>query len=296
MPKAYIFLLQFFCWITSFAQTAHVVNQQIGFTIKNVQFKNAGTMLRGNILTPKNPSAAVVIVHGSGQEKRSIEMASRLAQNGIAVLTYDKRGVNASEGVYAGPEVGTNNIDSTNLNLLASDASKAVSTLGKFLPKKIIPLGLIGASQAGWIIPLAAAENKKVQFMVIFSGPIVTTLEQLRFQFYTNGNPDFWTTTSEEEARKHIKNDKDRYQFKATDPIVSLSKLEIPGLWLFGGKDIQVPVGLSIERMNKLKVKGKAFDHQIFPLMGHNLGSAKSSEPFDAAVRWIKGLNRGLKK
>ena len=46
--------------------------------------------------------------------------STNLAQNDILVLTYDKRGVGESGGVYAGPEVGTNNISIENLNLLAS--------------------------------------------------------------------------------------------------------------------------------------------------------------------------------
>ncbi|WP_431243610.1 hypothetical protein ACQ9BO_03250 [Flavobacterium sp. P21] len=52
-----------------------------------------------------------------------IDFATTLANNGIAVLTYDKRGVGESGGVYAGPEVGTNNVDFVNLTLLSLDAS-----------------------------------------------------------------------------------------------------------------------------------------------------------------------------
>lgn len=55
--------------------------------------------------------------------------ALSMAQQGITVFTYDKRGVGASGGIYAGPEVGTNNIDSSNLQLLASDANAAVQLL-----------------------------------------------------------------------------------------------------------------------------------------------------------------------
>ena len=93
-----------------------------GFTTKNVKFVSNGDTLAGTIIKPNHPFAALVIVHGSGQEKRMIEFATLLANNGIAVLTYDKRGVGKSGGVYAGPEVGTNNVDSTNLNLLSLDA------------------------------------------------------------------------------------------------------------------------------------------------------------------------------
>lgn len=135
------------------------------------------------------------------------EFATRLANNGIAVFTYDKRGVGESGGIYAGPEVGTNNVDATNLNLLSMDASAAVDVLSKYLSNKKIPIGLTGGSQAGWIIPLTAEKNKKVKFMTIFSGAIITVKEQLRFQFYTNGNTKFWDTHTEEDARKHTMTD-----------------------------------------------------------------------------------------
>lgn len=198
--------------------------------------------LAGTIYKPKHSQAAVVIVHGSGRESRMTEFAELLAKNGISVLTYDKRGVGESSGIYAGPEVGTNNIDSVNLTLLAKDASAAVNILHQ--QNKNTSIGLVGFSQAGWIIPIAANKNPLVEFMVLFSCPTVTTLEQLRFQFYTDGRIDFRENHTEADANEHIKNDPDRYQFTSTDPKVALSTLSIPGLWLFGEKDIQIPVKL----------------------------------------------------
>jgi len=255
---------------------------------KNVTFKSEGVSLAGTIYKPKHSHAALVIVHGSGQEPRMTEFAEILAKNGISVLTYDKRGVGESGGIYAGPEVGTNNIDSVNLNLLAKDASAAVNILHQ--ENKNIPIGLVGFSQAGWIIPIAANKNPLVEYMVLFSCPTVTTLEQLRFQFYTNGNTDFWENHTEAEAREHIKNDPDRYQFTSTDPKVALSTLSIPGLWLFGEKDIQIPVKLGIEHLNVFKVKGKPFEYCLFSTLGHNTAFSDSTEPVDIAIQWIKNI------
>jgi alpha-beta hydrolase superfamily lysophospholipase len=108
----------------------------------------------------------------------------------VATLTYDKRGVGKSGGVYAGPEVGTNNVDPQNLALLAGDASAAVKELVSRIFSPRTPVGLIGVSQAGWIIPLAAVRTPEVKFMILWSGPLVTTLKQLRFQFLTDGKVD----------------------------------------------------------------------------------------------------------
>lgn len=264
------------------------------FTTKNIKFSSEGVSLSGTIFKPQNASAAVVIVHGSGQEKRMTEFATLLANNGIAVLTYDKRGVGESEGVYAGPEVGTNNVDASNLNLLSLDASAAVNTLSKDLQNNKIQIGLIGASQAGWIIPLAAKKNNKVKFMTIFSGALITAKQQLRFQFYTNGNSNFWATHTEDDARKHTMTDPDRYEFTDTDPCTTLAEISIPGLWIFGSKDIQVPVNLSIEHLNTLKSGNKQYEYKLYPNLGHNTAFSNSNEPVDYAIKWI--ANRKLLK
>lgn len=254
-----------------------------------------GVTLVGTLLKPKHPVAAVVLVHGSGQEKRILGLASRLAESGIAVLTYDKRGVGESGGVYVGPEVGTNNVDAANLDLLAADASAATNALAAQLPARHGPVGLAGGSQAGWVIPLAAQKNRAVRFMVLFSGPVVSVREQLRFQFFTQGNRNFWETHTEAEAREHLHNDPDRYQFADTDAGSILATLSIPGLWLFGGKDIQAPVSLSMEHLDTLKAQGKPYQYKLFPDLGHNTAFAKSNEPVNAAIQWIEDM-RHLKK
>jgi len=294
--KPYLLLMLCCFSFSLFGQTGTVPVYGPDFTTENVKFTSAGATLAGTIFKPTHPYAAVVIVHGSGQEKRMLNMASLLAKNGIAVLTYDKRGVGESGGIYTGPEAGTNNIDTSNLNLLALDASAASNLLLKHLPDNHGPLGLMGFSQAGWIIPMTAKKNHKLSFMILFSGPVVTTLEQLRFQFYTQGNSRFWETHTEADAREHIKSDPDRFQFADTDSRDALADLSIRGLWLFGGKDVQIPVNLSIEHLNALKIQGKAYDYQLFPELGHNTAFSKSQEPVSAAIQWIKSIDDRIKR
>jgi len=260
------------------------------YTTTEIKFVSEEISLSGTIFIPDKVKTAVVIVHGSGQEKRMLNFAAILTNNGIAVLTYDKRGVGESTGVYAGPEVGTNNVDFSNLNLLSLDASAAVNSLSKYLSNDQIPIGLIGGSQAGWIIPLTAEKNKKVKFMTIFSGALITVKEQLRFQFYTNGDINFWDAHSEEDTRKHVFYDPDKYEFIDTNPNEILSKLSIPGIWIFGGKDIQVPVKLSIEYLDILKSKGKNYEYKLFPNLGHNTAFSDSEERMKNAINWIKNI------
>jgi len=288
LAKTHIGFFNLFAWLLLTSLPLTVFSQPLSFTVKDVKFVSQGDTLAGSIVTPEKTFAAVVIVHGSDPVKREMEFATRLAQQGIAVLTYDKRGVGASGGIYAGPSVGTNNIDTANLNLLAKDANAAVNTFRACLKDTTTLIGLVGFSQAGWIMPIAAVNNPQIQFMVLFSCPTITTLEQLRFQFYTNGNNDFWESHTESDVRDHIKNDPDRYQFTATDPKVSLNKLSIPALWLFGEKDIQVPVKLCIEQLNTCKAQGKPFEYTLFSTLAHNTVSGNSTAPVAISIEWIK--------
>jgi dienelactone hydrolase len=279
------FLALVFAGVVFLNQNATHAQEVLPVHTEEVTFISQGARLSGTLYTPQVSHAAVVLVHGSGQEPRMHEFAALLAASGCSVLTYDKRGVGNSEGVYAGPEVGTNNIDPTNLQLLAQDARAAVNLLKQKHPN--MTLGLLGFSQAGWIIPLAATDNPLMQFMVLFSGPTISTLEQLRFQFYTAGRTDFWEHHSEADARDHVQNDPDRFQFAPTDPKESLEALTIPGLWLFGGKDIQIPANLCTEQLQALKAQGKPYDYALFPELGHRTGFAGSA-PVALAIQWIK--------
>jgi dienelactone hydrolase len=164
------------------------------------------------------------------------------------------------------------------------------------LKDKKTPIGLVGFSQAGWIIPITASKNPQIEFMVLFSCPTITTLEQLRFQFYTNGNNKFWENHTDADAREHTKSDPDKYQFVATDPKISLNTLSIPGLWLFGEKDIQIPVKLCIEQLNTFKVQGKPYEYTLFSSLGHNTSSDSDTAPFDISIQWIKQKTLNSKK
>lgn len=275
----------------------HAKAQSPDVVVEDIRFESEGATLAGTIYTPRHSHVAVVLVHGSGQAPRMRDLASLFAENGISVLTYDKRGVGESGGTYAGPEVNTNNVDRDNLILLAKDANAAINVLCQ--RNKNIATGLVGISQAGWIIPIAATQNPLVDFMVLFSGPLVSTLEQLRFQFFTDGNTDFWDSHTEAEAREsvHKAGRFDEYykeyrdQFVSTDPCDALSTLSIPGLWIFGEKDIQIPVGLSIEPLNAFKAQGKPYEYCLFPALGHNTAFSESSEPVNIAVHWIKAFH-----
>jgi len=126
------------------------------------------------------PFPALVFTHGSGPSGRDNgryqEEAAYFAAAGIACLTYDKRGYGQSTGDWK----------SATFDDLASDAVAAVEyleTRPEIAPRRI---GLRGASQSGWILPLAASRSADVAFLVMISPPAVTPYEQVIYDVRTD--------------------------------------------------------------------------------------------------------------
>ena len=154
---------------------------------EDVRFSNRDIQLAGTLIAPstggKHP--AIVLVHGSGAENREhvLPFARFLIRHGIAVLGYDKRGVGESTGDW--------NI--ATFEDLAGDAVSAVGYLKTRRDVDASQIGLLGWSQAGWIMPLAAVRAKDIAFLISISGAGVpgaeTTIDQARNEMTTNGMP-----------------------------------------------------------------------------------------------------------
>ena len=67
-----------------------------------VTFTNGDVAPSGTLMLPAaaRPVAGIVLLHGSGPEPRNLDMARWFAEQGVAALTYDKRGVGASTGDF----------------------------------------------------------------------------------------------------------------------------------------------------------------------------------------------------
>lgn len=249
-----------------------------------VEFESHSVRLAGTIVIPVEQKihAAVVFVHGSGKQKRSLHWAEQLADNGIATLVYDKRGVGESGGEYESKQ----SVSGMNINLLADDAVAALNALATNMQDSV-PLGLTGISQAGWIVPIAAEKTDIADFMLLWSGPVCKVSEEDIFSKYTRDkdseqNPRFATALA---ARKtpYVWPD---FLGTDSDPSTSLANIDIPGLWIFGEKDGSIPVDLSIERLQNLNINGKKFEYVLFSHQGHNNMPATLA----TAVDWIKSL------
>jgi pimeloyl-ACP methyl ester carboxylesterase len=256
------------------------------FHEETISFRSHETTLAGSLFTPKRKKlfAVVVWVDGSGPLPRSTTLAKKFASHGIAVLVYDKRGVGESGGNYEGDR----NASGDNLRLLADDASAAIDFVAAHPTYSNLPRGLIGISQAGWIIPLAANSNDKVQFIGIFSGPVCKVSEEGIFSEFTEDKNSLGHIPAFEKIRATVG---DSYAWPAgwgedIDSSETAATLSIPGYWIFGADDGVQPVDLSIARLKSLIDRGKnQFQYKVFEGVGH---MALFPGQITAMANWIK--------
>jgi pimeloyl-ACP methyl ester carboxylesterase len=156
---------------------------------EDVRFANGDVQLAGILISPfgrdrdREKHPAIILVHGSGPLNREwmLPYARFLIRHGIAVLSYDKRGVGASTGDWK-----TSSLDDLTSDVVA--AFDYLKTRGDIDHKQI---GLLGVSQAGWIMPLAAVRAKDIAFLISVSGagvPVAeTTIDQTRNELTAGG-------------------------------------------------------------------------------------------------------------
>jgi uncharacterized protein len=95
---------------------------------------------------------AIILVHASGAEDREylLSFARFLIRRGMSVLGYDKRGVGGSTGDWK----------TASFEDLSGDVVAAFQCLQSRSDIDHAAIGLLGWSQAGWIVPLAATRAK----------------------------------------------------------------------------------------------------------------------------------------
>ncbi|HEV2688071.1 MAG TPA: alpha/beta fold hydrolase [Bryobacteraceae bacterium] len=274
-------LLMVACTRTSTATAPSIREEQ-------VQFRNGDVTLAGTLFIPTKPGRypAVVLFHGSGPQARYPERARWFAEQGMAALTYDKRGMGESTGDFR----------KVSFLELSSDGIAGVELLKSRTdidPKRI---GVWGLSQGGWLGPLAASQSNDVAFVIAVSGPGVSPGEQMVYYYAcelrAQGVPeaqieeasalrrDVWSYVSTgarfDEAKKEVARARSRPWYKQVaaqrdtifdsfqnastlknrawfksevnyDPVLALRKLTVPALFFFGDADQLVPVPKSVD-------------------------------------------------
>ncbi|MFZ6050813.1 alpha/beta hydrolase [Halocola ammonii] len=213
------------------------------YEVREITFENAKAQinLAGTLTIPqgKGPFPAVVLISGSGPQDRNEEIlghkpflviADHFAQNGIAVLRYDDRGIAESEGDFEG----------ATSREFADDALAAVEFLKK--TKKIDPkaIGLAGHSEGGLVAAIAAAKSEKVNFVISLAGTGVSGGQVLRTQItaiaLAEGTPESAVEASLQEQEQIISAIEKAEDYEdarervrtALDSIIAQSDQEIP--------------------------------------------------------------------
>lgn len=233
---------------------------------QEVRFRSSGVTLAGTLTIPVTPGKhpAVAYVHGSGATPRNdgAVYTAYFVSRGFAVLAYDKRGIEQSGGTWPGEAATVRSVDA-----YARDAEAAARFLAAQPEVDAARVGLTGASQAGWIMPLAASRERAIRFLVHISGPTVTTGEQQTYQDLTTEGA---ATPTQSPAQ--ILEEVRRVGPSGFDPLPSIRQLTIPALWLFGAIDQHIPTVLSVDRLAPIASgPGHDFSSIVFPRADHFL-------------------------
>jgi pimeloyl-ACP methyl ester carboxylesterase len=205
-----------------------------------------------------------VFAHGSGPAPRSYNSINALYFNhlGIATLSCDKRGIGQSGGTYPGEFPSASAVDQ-----YARDVEAQARFLAAQPEIDAARVGVAGASQAGWIVPLAVVREPALRFMIGFVSPTLT-----------QGETDLWATLNDQGQSPPTRADEDmeaevrRAGPSGVDPMPSIRVLKVPALWLFGGKDRTVPSRLCVERLDPVtREPGRDLSYRVFPGGTHGL-------------------------
>jgi hypothetical protein len=235
------------------------------------------------------PYPAVVLVHGSGRltADSMARPAQRLNGLGLAVLTYDKRGVGRSTGEYS--SIGPGN-SVRMFDVLAADALAGVEALaarGDIDPRRI---GLVGISQGGWIAPLAASRSRRVAFVISISGPAVSVGEEIAYSRLAGADPGSMQGLADEEIARRMQAFRGPHGY---DPYPVLEKLTVPSLWVLGEKDRSIPLTRTVDVLNELRTKReRPITLHVIPGVDHGLRNPETGEQPDiwrTVASWLRG-------
>ncbi len=150
--------------------------------IEEIQFNSKHFEITGNLYLPnintlsKHP--LVIWVSGSGPSYRAVQTNQSRAlincflESGIAYFRIDKPGYGDSKG-----EV----FDDSLFDQLSGIVVDAINTLKKHPQINPKQIGLLGSSQAGYIMPLVTTKTKDVSFIMGSSCPGENSIEQWNY-------------------------------------------------------------------------------------------------------------------
>lgn len=298
-----------------------------GHNKQEILFHNDSIQIAATFYTPTNEKnyPAVVIVHGSGTSTRqnawTTAYAKALIKRGVAVLYPDKRGSGASTGDWS----------KATFQDLAKDAVAGVNYLIEIPEIDKSKIGVIGFSQGGHVVPVAASLSEDISFVIDVSGSVVPMMEQIMDEVELMAEREGLNHSEVEKVnqlnRKAIfaaltsSNSKDYFEYLEElkqgplkgrevvegfptdtnhvsktfintigdfDPIPYWKKIAQPILFVYGGKDRNIKIKKSIDRIDA-SLGESNYDYTIlyFRQNGHAL---YREDLMDFIPSWIDNI------
>ena len=283
---------------------------------RDIRFKSSEVELAGTIALPDSggPFPGVLLIAGSGQVDRNenhkklrlnafYEISHYLAENGIASLRYDKRGVGQSGGDQW----------STGFYDRVQDAQASLECLKQ--QKEIQPQNvfMLGHSEGALIAIRLAGAGVEVAGIILVGSPAQSGEAVLKWQAIQIARSlkgfNGWlirtlridvSKAQQKQLDKIKRSEKDWFrhrlvmkmpakwlrEFMAYDPAEDLPRITLPMLAITGSKDIQVDPA-DLERMAQL-VRAP-FEHHLLQDMTHLLRIQEGEASISKYKQEVKG-------
>ena len=296
--------------------------KEISPIVKQVKFKNGNITLAGELTLPKGegPFPVIINVHGSGRQNRHLgPWTSFFTRYGIAVLSYDKRGVEGSTGRF----------ETAGYEDLASDVLAGIEFLKDHPQINHDKIGIQGSSEGGWVGSIAASKTNDIAFLLVRVGSGVSGFETYMHEIK---NELAAKDLTKQEWVKAVKLERDYYNLALTDvsidsinsfirnarmkndwfekafdgwdhlnpeyrikmretgpidPVESLRKITVPVLWFLADKDENVPYELSEPRIKLALEEAGNEDYQVITIKGVTHNFILQNE--DGSLKYVDG-------
>lgn len=209
------------CLIIFLLINGYIFPQAKDITSKEVSYKNKSIKLAASFVYPESNEKlpAVVIVHGSGTSARNnpwtAAYTEALSKRGIIVLYPDKRGSGKSGGDWK----------TSSLQDLAEDAIAGVDFLRTQPEVDTSRIAVIGFSQGGDVIPVAAALTYKIKMVIDVSGSVIPLKKQITDEVIKMGEREE-LTIDQNKALMNIINLSNKYVNDRTKWVEYISALK----------------------------------------------------------------------
>ena len=256
--------------------------EEVSFTNHQANAVFSGTLTYPTGYSPEKHVPVVLMITGSGPQDRNEEVfghkpflviADYLAQNGIASLRYDDRGVGQSTG---------NRTECTSKDY-AEDAASGLQWLKE--SGKFGKIGVLGHSEGGMIAFMLAAEGK-ADFAVSLAGPGIkgdTLLaEQQNAALRLHGLPANQTAQRVRDETKAQPENIWLNYFINYDPAPTIARITIPVMALNGSNDMQVIPYTNLNAIQELlKKKNKKNLFKEYPGLNHLFQHCQTNNSLD---------------